>query len=483
MRSELSESLEALERLCGRLDGMAAADIDLVSLEREVQECLNEIGSGVMKRVFRRADTQQATIEFEGRRWGNRRESSQTYVTVFGTVQVARSIYQSGGGGPLLIPMDVRLGIVEKRYTPRVARLMTLGLSFMPAEECARYLAEAGVAQVSKATISRIPLDIAARYEKRRDEINELLRQTERIPDEATVVQVGLDGVMVPQDGEHAKARGRKASEVTPARHERHYGVESFDAPQATDGKTGRAWHEASVGTIGFWSGSGELLHTIYVGRMPESGMASLHAELQRELSTVLAERPDLQVQFASDGDAGQWNFLEAWASTLESQNRNVSKLLDFYHAAEYVAEASKLVAGDDTPESRVRGKMWRCMMKEHEDGALRVIKGMRHQRTSLLGKKKKDLDRIIKYLAKHDGLGRMRYAQAKKAGLPIGTGITEAAAKTLVGTRMKRAGARFSQHGGQTVLTFRAAEKSGRFERLSSAVESTYRADLELAA
>jgi hypothetical protein len=27
----------------------------------------------------------------------------------------------------------------------------------------------------------------------------------------------------------------------------------------------------------------------------------------------------------------------------------------------------------------------------------------------------------------------------------PIGTGITEAAAKTIVGTRMKRAGARFS--------------------------------------
>ncbi len=29
---------------------------------------------------------------------------------------------------------------------------------------------------------------------------------------------------------------------------------------------------------------------------------------------------------------------------------------------------------------------------------------------------------------------------------------------KDLVGTRMKRAGSRFSQHGGQTVMTFRAA-------------------------
>lgn len=35
-------------------------------------------------------------------------------------------------------------------------------------------------------------------------------------------------------------------------------------------------------------------------------------------------------------------------------------------------------------------------------------------------------------------------------------THATEAAAKTIVGSRMKRAGARFSQHGGQTVMLFR---------------------------
>jgi hypothetical protein len=51
-----------------------------------------------------------------------------------------------------------------------------------------------------------------------------------------------------------------------------------------------------------------------------------------------------------------------------------------------------------------------------------------------------------------------MNYADALERNYPIGTGITEAAAKTIVGTRMKRAGSRFSQHGGQAVMTFRAA-------------------------
>ncbi len=49
-----------------------------------------------------------------------------------------------------------------------------------------------------------------------------------------------------------------------------------------------------------------------------------------------------------------------------------------------------------------------------------------------------------------------MNYTDAlRHYNYPIGTGITEAAAKTIVSTRMKRAGSRFSWHGGQAVATF----------------------------
>jgi len=40
-----------------------------------------------------------------------------------------------------------------------------------------------------------------------------------------------------------------------------------------------------------------------------------------------------------------------------------------------------------------------------------------------------------------------MNYPEALARNFPISTGVTEAAAKTVVGTRMKRAGTRFSQH------------------------------------
>ena len=68
-----------------------------------------------------------------------------------------------------------------------------------------------------------------------------------------------------------------------------------------------------------------------------------------------------------------------------------------------------------------------------------------------------------------------MQYAEAARRHYPIGTGITEAAVKTIIGPRMKRAGARFSQHGGQTVMTFRAALLSHRFEALHRELHATY--------
>lgn len=60
-----------------------------------------------------------------------------------------------------------------------------------------------------------------------------------------------------------------------------------------------------------------------------------------------------------------------------------------------------------------------------------------------------------------------MNYKAALDANHPICTGTTETAAKTLVSVRMKRAGARYDQHGGQTILTFRAHLLSERFETL----------------
>lgn len=59
-----------------------------------------------------------------------------------------------------------------------------------------------------------------------------------------------------------------------------------------------------------------------------------------------------------------------------------------------------------------------------------------------------------------------MRYRHLSDRGIAIGSGVVEAANKTLVTQRMKRSGMRWRIPGGQAVLTVRALIKSGRFDR-----------------
>jgi len=59
-----------------------------------------------------------------------------------------------------------------------------------------------------------------------------------------------------------------------------------------------------------------------------------------------------------------------------------------------------------------------------------------------------------------------MRYAALLKKNLPIGSGVVEAACKTLVTERMKRSGMAWRKKGGQAILTLRSLMQSDRWDR-----------------
>lgn len=54
----------------------------------------------------------------------------------------------------------------------------------------------------------------------------------------------------------------------------------------------------------------------------------------------------------------------------------------------------------------------------------------------------------------------RMRYAEWKRAGFMIGSGVAEAACKTLVAQRLKLSGMRWGSNGAQAILTMRALRR-----------------------
>lgn len=137
--------------------------LELGDIEREAQGRLNALGAELVAETMKRADTTAAEVTIDGVQWGNRRISPWSYVGVFGVMEIERSIYQQAGRGKVAVPLDLRLGIVEGAYTPRMARIMTRAAAVMTDEDAADFLAEVGAAVVSKSTISRVPRAIAAR--------------------------------------------------------------------------------------------------------------------------------------------------------------------------------------------------------------------------------------------------------------------------------------------------------------------------------
>ncbi len=375
--------------------------------------------------------------------------------------------------------------MIEGTYTPRLARVATRALASMPEQEAADLLGEVGTAMLSNSTIGRLARAMAARHEQRREAVAAVVRETHGIPEQAVTVQVGIDGVMVPQDGEHARPRGRKTRSPEPPRHETRYGAVCDPGPAAQDGSMGRTWHEAAVGTLACYDAEGERLDTIYLARMPEPYKKTLVEQLEAELQSVLRERPAMNIVWASDGAEPQWQALEGIERRLPAEcTGDRMKRVDAFHVAEYVQKAADAIWEPGSGEARVQAATWREMIKSKREGPSEVIRSMRARlRAAPTATARKGLRTSIDYIAHQHGLGRMKYFDAQRRGYPIGTGVTEAAAKTVVGTRMKRAGARFSQHGGQTIMLFRTSILSNRFEAVHRELAQTYAANVKDAA
>ena len=69
--------------------------------------------------------------------------------------------------------------------------------------------------------------------------------------------------------------------------------------------------------------------------------------------------------------------------------------------------------------------------------------------------------------------------ADTQTRHLTIGSGVVEAACKTLVTQRLKRSGMRWRHAGGQAILTLRALVQSSRFDQAWALLSDTYRQEV----
>jgi hypothetical protein len=90
-------------------------------------------------------------------------------------------------------------------------------------------------------------------------------------------------------------------------------------------------------------------------------------------------------------------------------------------------------------------------------------------------------LAQVLRYFRKNKK--RMRYAEWKRQGFMIGSGVVEAACKTLVAQRLKLSGMRWGAQGAQAILTMRGWDQSDRFDEAWALVAATYQRDIHVLA
>ena len=59
-----------------------------------------------------------------------------------------------------------------------------------------------------------------------------------------------------------------------------------------------------------------------------------------------------------------------------------------------------------------------------------------------------------------------MKYAEYRSLGIPLGSGVTEAACKTVFTQRLKLSGMRWKKEGAQHILNLRVLRVSGVWEQ-----------------
>jgi hypothetical protein len=191
------------------------------------------------------------------------------------------------------------------------------------------------------------------------------------------------------------------------------------------------------------------------MARMPEPHKATLKSQLTAEVMGALIQRPDLQVVTVADGAPDHWSYL---GETLPVG----VEVLDFYHAAEHLGAALGAAYGEGTPTYQERVETLREVLRDEPQGVDKVMGALCRLRTRY--PRRQAIHTALSYFRDHRH--RMRYADLRAQHLPIGSGVVEAACKTLVSQRLKRSGMRWRLPGGQAILTFRALCQSERFER-----------------
>jgi len=227
-------------------------------------------------------------------------------------------------------------------------------------------------------------------------------------------------------------------------------------------------YREGATATLAVYDRRGRRLGTVYLGRMPEPGQEALSRQLTALLVAVLTQwtGPLPRLAYVTDGGYQQTRYFRRVLKRMchprhPGQRLEWEWVIDYYHASEYIYKLAEALFRDAKQAQGWGRKMCRWL-KEKPRGIQRVLHSaaaLRHRRM-VLGKKREQYRSAYNYLRKR--IRFLDYCQYRKNHLPIGSGVTEAACKTVFTQRLKQSGMTWELEGGQRIVDLRVIQLSG---------------------
>ncbi len=238
-----------------------------------------------------------------------------------------------------------------------------------------------------------------------------------------TVAYVGLDATGVRQQG----PRGEKRECRMP-----YVGV-VFNPQAATEKRRQRIWQ------------------TRYVAGL--ISLDEISSQLRVECTSVGVASADVVVALTDGGNGLE----ECLTSTLRGLATRVEFILDFHHAADHLTEFAKTLIKDDA-KRQAQIKEW-CHELKHQGGE-HLLSNL--ESLDLTKASKKCVEEHRKLLGYVRGnVHRMDYPRYVSNGWQIGSGMVEAACRTVVCQRMKESGMRWREPGTNALSHLRALYRS----------------------
>lgn len=393
----------------------------MLETEEAIQQALNQAGVLASAEALKQFDTDGSPLQMGTTRWTSKGQEAKTYQTPYGEAVVERHVYQTGEGGTTFCPLEREARIILTS-TPRFAKQISNKYGEGPAARVVKDLIGNHGRAVSECFVQDTAAAVAAVVQIKEEQWH---YATPKLAEPIRTISMGVDGtcMLVVDDGQR----------------------------------------QAMVGTISLFDKEGQRQHTIYVAATPEYGKDTFYQKMTREIEHVMALYPQAHRTGVADGTEDNWTFLRPYIR---------DECVDFYHATAYLYWVAK-AAHPRSPEKRQEWLDDRCHRLKHEKGyAETVLREMESlARTELNETVREELQKATTYFSNHQQ--QMKYAERVAAKLPIGSGVTEAACKTIVKMRMCRGGAKWKEEGAAGVLSLRTLiYTEGRWEQFWAKVD-----------